>query len=59
MELDPTAVALLLARAQLALRDQLRGAYRHEHPACAERGRTLRFPARRQDSEPVDAVDDA
>ncbi len=59
MDLEVAAVALLLARARLQLREELRGPYPHEGELCAERERALRILARRQDSEPLEADDDA
>jgi hypothetical protein len=56
--MEGPAVALLLARARLALREALRGPYPHEVAACSERDRALRILAARQDSEPLDGVDD-
>jgi hypothetical protein len=57
MGIDGAAVALLLARARLRLRELRRGA-----PAapltCDERDRALRALARRQDSEPLIGDDD-
>ncbi|HEX3688927.1 MAG TPA: sigma factor-like helix-turn-helix DNA-binding protein [Solirubrobacteraceae bacterium] len=50
-------VALLLARARLDLRTQLRGAAAPQ-PVCDERERALRTIARRQDGEEVPAADD-
>ncbi len=58
MGLEPRAVALLLARARIQLREQLRGPYPRGEAACADRDRALRILARRQDSEPLDEVDD-
>jgi RNA polymerase sigma factor (sigma-70 family) len=54
--IDAVAVAPLLARARLRLRTQLRGDV-PVHPGCAERERSLRVIARRQDTEPVAADD--
>jgi hypothetical protein len=59
MGLEPPAVASLLARARLKLREELRGPYAHETEPCVEREHALRVLARRQDSEPVGASDDA
>jgi hypothetical protein len=57
MALEPPAVALLLARARVALRDELRGRYGREATPCAERARALRILARRQDSESLEVAD--
>jgi transcriptional regulator with XRE-family HTH domain len=51
------AVAPLLARARLHLREALRGAA-HPEPACDERERALRTIALRQDAEEVPAADE-
>jgi hypothetical protein len=55
--MDPAAVAPLLARARLRLREE-----RRDTPAssstCADRDRALRALARRQDSEPLTGDDD-
>jgi hypothetical protein len=59
MNLEPPAVASLLARARIKLREELRGAYPHETAPCAEREQALRVLARRQDSEPVRSADQA
>lgn len=59
MEVEATAVAALLARARLALREQRRGAILPAGPECGERDRALRVLARRQDSEPLSGEDDA
>jgi len=53
----PEEVSLLLARARLGLRTQLRGAGAPQ-PECDERERALRTIARRQDGEAVPAADD-
>jgi hypothetical protein len=53
----PEEVALLLARARLDLRTQLRGPGAPQ-PNCDERERALRTIARRQDGEEVPAADD-
>ncbi|MHB8658229.1 MAG: RNA polymerase sigma factor [Solirubrobacteraceae bacterium] len=58
MAIDPAAVAPLLARARLGLREQLRGSDALAGHACPERDRTLRVLARRLDSEPISAEDD-
>jgi hypothetical protein len=58
MELEIAAVALLLARSRVGLREALRGVFAREGAPCIERDRALRILARRHDSEPVDAVDD-
>jgi hypothetical protein len=58
MAIEPTAVALLLARARLRLRAELR----HAPVAagdCPERDRTLRTATLRQDGEPVPPADDS
>jgi DNA-directed RNA polymerase specialized sigma24 family protein len=56
MRIDPAAVAPLLSRARLRLREERRGA-----PAglgeCPDRERALRLLAMRQDAEPADADD--
>jgi hypothetical protein len=58
MGLDPAAVAPLLARARLALREERRAS-----PAalaeCPDRDRALRALALRQDSEPLGGDDDS
>jgi hypothetical protein len=59
MGLEAPAVASLLARARLNLREALRGPYAHEEPPCVEREHALRVFARRQDSEPLGEADDA
>jgi len=56
-DVAPDEVALLLARARLNLRTQLRGPGAPQ-PACDERERALRTIARRQDREDVAAADD-
>jgi hypothetical protein len=56
MELEPAAVAALLARARLTLRSALRGT--ELDGGCEQRDRALRILARRQDSEPLGAEDD-
>jgi hypothetical protein len=57
MGIDAAAVAPLLARARLALRDQRRGVL--SGPGrCPDRDRGLRSLARRQDSEPLTGDDD-
>jgi hypothetical protein len=56
--LDNAAVAPLLARARLALREQRRG-LAASPVVCAERDRALRALARRQDSEALTGDDDA
>jgi predicted DNA-binding protein (UPF0251 family) len=56
--IDAHAVAPLLARARLRLRTRLRGGL-EANPGCAERERSLRAIARRQDSEPIDEADSA
>jgi hypothetical protein len=57
LELDPEAVAQLLADARISLRAELRG---KPTPAgsCPNRERTLGTATRRQDSEPVSAEDE-
>jgi hypothetical protein len=57
MGIDAAAVAPLLARARLALREQRRGAGTPAG-ACTDRDRALRSLARRQDSEPLTGDDD-
>ncbi|HET9073916.1 MAG TPA: sigma factor-like helix-turn-helix DNA-binding protein [Solirubrobacteraceae bacterium] len=57
MGLDTAAVALLLARARLALREELRGAPEATRPDCGVRERALRVLSRRQDGEPVGRED--
>jgi hypothetical protein len=57
MGIDAAAVAPLLARARLALREQRRGSPVGSG-ACADRDRALRSLARRQDSEPLTGDDD-
>jgi len=57
MGIDAAAVAPLLARARLRLREELRSA--PAAPAsCDQRDRALRALARRQDSEPLTGDDD-
>lgn len=57
MGIEQPAVASLLARGRLALRDRMRGG--GDPPsACLERAHTLRLLVRRLDSEPVRAVDE-
>jgi hypothetical protein len=51
------AVPLLLARARLRLRDQLRGVAASSAPPCGERQRALRSLAMRQDGEPISDAD--
>jgi hypothetical protein len=51
------AVPVLLARARLRLRDQLRGVDAVSEPSCGERQRALRSLAMRQDGEPMSEVD--
>jgi hypothetical protein len=58
MDLEVPAVALLLARARLALRETLRGPYPHAAAVCGEQERALSILAARQDSEPIAGVDD-
>ena len=60
MGVDVTAVAALLARARLGLRTELRGsaASAAVGSSCAERERSLRVLARRQDSEALEADED-
>jgi hypothetical protein len=58
MEIDPAAVAPLVARARLRLRAERRGAAPDTGPVCEERDRALRLLARRQDSEPLSEQDD-
>jgi Sigma-70, region 4 len=53
----PDEVPVLLARARLDLRTQLRGAGAPQ-PECDERERAMRTIARRQDGEGVPAADD-
>jgi hypothetical protein len=57
MGIDPAAVAPLLARARLALREQRRGVPSGSG-TCGDRDRALRSLARRQDSEPLTGDDD-
>jgi RNA polymerase sigma factor (sigma-70 family) len=57
VELDPSAVGPLLARARLRLRVGLRGEG-VPMPSCDERERALRTIARRQDGEPVNEADE-
>lgn len=57
MGIDAAAVAPLLARARLALREQRRGVSLGAG-TCADRDRALRSLARRQDSEPLTGDDD-
>jgi hypothetical protein len=54
---DADAVPVLLARARLDLRTELRGAGAPQ-PPCDERERALRTIARRQDAEGVPAADE-
>ncbi|HYZ81761.1 MAG TPA: sigma factor-like helix-turn-helix DNA-binding protein, partial [Solirubrobacteraceae bacterium] len=56
-DVERDAVAPLLARARLHLREALRGAA-HPEPACDERERALRTIALRQDGEEVLAADE-
>jgi hypothetical protein len=58
MGIDTAAVAPLLARARLALREQRRGVP-NGTCSCRDRDRALRSLARRQDSEPLTGDDDA
>jgi Sigma-70, region 4 len=55
--LDPSAIGLLLARARLRLRVELRGEGA-ALPPCDERERALRTIALRQDGEPVSEADE-
>lgn len=55
--LDPSAIGLLLARARLRLRGELRGEGA-ALPRCDERERALRTIALRQDGEPVSEADE-
>jgi RNA polymerase sigma factor (sigma-70 family) len=57
IELDPSAVGPLLARARLRLRVALRGEG-VPMPSCDERERALRTIARRQDGESVSEADE-
>jgi hypothetical protein len=57
MGIDAAAVAPLLARARLALREQRRG-ITSGPGTCPDRDRALRSLARRQDSEPITGDDD-
>jgi hypothetical protein len=59
MGLEAPAVASLLARSRLKLREELRGPYAHETAPCVEREHALRILARRLDSEPVGPSDDS
>jgi hypothetical protein len=56
MEIDAAAVAPLLARARLRLRQERRGV--SAQGGCDDADRALRVLARRQDSEPLSAEDD-
>lgn len=56
---EATAVAPLLARARLCLRTELRGAMPAPQTPCAERDRSLRLLARRQDGESISDADEA
>jgi DNA-binding CsgD family transcriptional regulator len=58
MEIDPAAVAPLLARARLRLRAERRGGEPDAGPPCPDRDRALRLLANRQDSEPLSGEDD-
>jgi hypothetical protein len=58
MEIDPAAVAPLLARARLRLRAERRGGEPDAGPPCPDRDRALRLLAKRQDSEPLSGEDD-
>ena len=58
MEIDPAAVAPLLARARLRLRAERRGGEPDVGPSCQDRDRALRLLAKRQDSEPLSGEDD-
>jgi Sigma-70, region 4 len=57
MGIGAPAVPLLLARARLRLRDQLRGVAAISAPPCDERERALRLLAIRQDAEPIVEAD--
>src|SRR5437763_5205414 len=58
MQIDPAAVAPLLARARLRLRAERRGGEPDVGPSCQDRDRALRLLAKRQDSEPLSGEDD-
>jgi len=58
LELEPAAVALVLARARLRLRAERRGSEALDKGLCTDRDRALRLIACRQDSEPLTAEDD-
>ncbi len=59
MEIDPAAVAPLLARSRLRLRAERRGtAGDADTGTCEEHDRSLRLLASRQDSEPISEDDD-
>ncbi len=58
MDIEPAAVAPLLARARLRLRVQRRGTALPASPECVEGERALRLLACRQDSEPLSGTDD-
>jgi hypothetical protein len=55
---EPAAVPALLARARLRLRTALRGPGPVVDGACADRDRSLRALARRQDGQPMSAEDE-
>src|SRR5712671_2808628 len=57
MGIGAPAVPLLLARARLRLREQLRGGAAVSAPPCDERDRALRSLAIRQDAEPISEAD--
>lgn len=58
MDIEPAAVAPLLARARLRLRVERRGSPLPAAAPCADGERALRLLARRQDSEPLSGEDD-
>jgi len=59
MGVDASAAAPLLARARLRFRAERRGTETELGPDCAERDRSLRLLACRQDSEPLSSDDDS
>jgi len=58
LELEPAAVAPVLARARLRLRAERRGDDAMDTALCEDRDRALRLIACRQDSEPLSGEDD-
>jgi hypothetical protein len=58
MDIEPAAVAPLLARARLRFRVERRGSALPATASCGDGERALRLLARRQDSEPLSGEDD-